>query len=375
MTFLSSSLVRTLASLSVVLAAACSAEPTPPPTVASQPEPTSAAAASPAPEGDADPEASPPAPTFEALLAAAMACPKAEDGGFDACEALDAWGSEQPAFAEGRANEKLLKMLGDADPRARILAAAQLRMTLNEENLDAKTADRLLDALAAEKHPAAIEPVAAMVTGQNLVKVGKLARVIEVAKAHPSLDARVAVMLHVSFFNRDSSLLDWATASAKDPSSQIRNAALAIADYHTKLDAKRACKLIDDFRRDKDGFVRPRAHSNISRHPECKEHFASMVGDLERARLESYSKGGVHFEEGQALVALCKIQELDAKLKPRIAKAGARIAESAKVEDNVRVYGLDAVVACDPAAGKALAQKLSGDANPRVSSRAKELAK
>ena len=368
--------VRLLPSLGLcfAFAAGCSAAAPAPRT-----EPTVAATAAPtdeAPPPDTDAMAEPPAPTFEALRTAAMACPTLEDGSFDTCEALDTWGSsDQPAFADGKANDPLLQMLADKDPKARILAAIQLRMTLHEENLDGKTTDRVLAALAAEQAPAAIEPMAAMVTSQNLVKVGKLARLIEIAKAHPSADAKVEIMLHVSFFNRDKALLDWAVASAKDSSHQLRNAALAIAYDHTKIDAKRACKLIDDFRRDKDGFVKHRAHANLARRPECKDHFAAMVGDLERAPLEDISKGGVHFEDGEALVSLCKITDLDTKLRPRVAKAGARIASSAKVSDNVRVYGLEATVACDPAAGKALAEKLSADPNARVSSRAKELAK
>jgi hypothetical protein len=261
---------RSLASFSFLLVAslgatACggapSVEPAPPP-VASAPEP--------APTEGAEPEApaEPPAKSFAELRAAAMACPTIEDGSFDdGCAAREAWTGEQPAFEDGKANAQLLEMLVDADPRARLLAAERLRMTVHEENLDAALADRLIAAAAAERNEAVIPAMSAMLTGQNLVKVERTARVVEVAKAHPSADFRESTLLQIGFFNRDESILGWAEQASRDKDARMRNAALRAAAYQTsnfpeteKL-RPRACKLVDSMRTDKDNFVQRRAHA------------------------------------------------------------------------------------------------------------------
>ena len=64
-----------------------------------------------------------------------------------------------------------------------------------------------------------------------------------------------------------------------------------------------------------------------------------------------------HFEDVQALAALCKMPDLDMKLRPRIAKAAARIAGGARVSESVRTDARAVATACDPGTAKPPAQK------------------
>jgi hypothetical protein len=312
-----------------------------------------------------------------------MACPTIEDGSFDdGCAAREAWTGEQPAFEDGKANAQLLEMLVDADPRARLLAAERLRMTVHEENLDAALADRLIAAAAAERNEAVIPAMSAMLTGQNLVKVERTARVVEVAKAHPSADFRESTLLQIGFFNRDESILGWAEQASRDKDARMRNAALRAAAYQTsnfpeteKL-RPRACKLVDSMRTDKDNFVRNGARTLLAE-GKCETFYGKLLDDLSRVELKKDTdKGfGVDPSYGTALRAICGRTGVEPKLRARAAKASARIAEATQVLANTRFYALEALSRCDAAAGKALAQKLTNDANATVAGLARELAK
>ena len=305
-------------------------------------------------EGSED-EPKVPAKSFAELQKAAMACTLDEAGSIVSdCEGFEAWTAEQPAFDEGRANPQLLEMLASKDVKARILAAERLRMTFNEENLDEKNAERLFAAAEAEREPGAIKPMVDMITGQNLVKIGKTERAVAIAKAHPNADFREEMLLHIGFFNRDKVLVAWARDASKDPSGRIRNGALRLASYHTDLLPDEACKLVDGFRTDKDDFVKDSARTLLAEGRKCTAFYDKLLDDLGSVKLvkETPGKFGVHFSYGTALRAICGNPAIDEKVRAKAIKAAKRFVDTPGILSSVRENSIEAIGKCDPKGAK-----------------------
>jgi hypothetical protein len=360
--------------LSLASALGCGGATPKPVTDTPKTEPTAAAAAATAPteaEAPEAEEAEAPAATFDQLQKEAMACDVDEDGAFDAnsCAAYTAWlDAEQPAFEGGKSNAALVKMLASSEPKARLLAAERLQLTLDETNLDAATADALLAAAEKERQAQPARALAELIAGLDLAKIGKIERAVAVVKGNADLLA-ASYLVNAGPTNRDKALLAYVKEASASPSSYIRDAALQSAYYLTGDFGPEACKLVDAARADKDASIAGRATGLLADAKTCGAHFDKLLDSLSAVDV----KKDVPTQFGVALQKLCGRKDLTDKQRTRAIKAAKRISDAAAAGANAKYYTLSAVMRCDPKDGKAYVEKFKNEKDKATADRAADL--
>jgi hypothetical protein len=331
----------------------------------------------PAKAGDApsDAEAAePPSASFEELRTAVMACPTDAEGDIEStCDAYTKWNEESPAFAEGKSNAALMKMLQSSEPKVRLLAAEKLRVTLttDETKIDAATVDTVLGVAEKERDERLITPLAELVAGLDLVKTEKVGRAIAVAKAHPNSTFAEGFMFSVGSVNHDKALVAYAVEGSSAKSSSVRNASLSLAASLVSDFPVEACKTIDRLRADKDHFVATRAASQLGRAGACSAHFDKLLDGLAAVDI----KKDVDQNYGYAINDLCGNKSLTPKQRSKANKAARRISDAPAVKTNTRYYTLSAVMRCDPKDGPSYVAKWKSDKDTTIAQRAADLVK
>jgi hypothetical protein len=300
-----------------------------------------------------------------------MACPTDEDGAFDSsCEGYAQWLEESPAFEGGKANPDLVRMLGSQDAKERRLAAEKLRLTLDEENVDAATADAVLNAAEKERDEKLVPALAELASGLNLVKTGKLDRAIAISKAHPDDQYAEAFLFSVGHVNRDPKVVAYGVEVSRNKSSRLRNAALDLLTDVARDFPAETCKEINALRSDKDAFVANRATSSLAS-SKCPAYVDKLLDTLSAVDV----KKDVDQRMGFALNDLCANKDLSPAQRSRANKAARRISEAPAVHTNTRFYTLSAVMRCDPENGAAFVSKYKNDKDATIAKRAAELTK
>lgn len=322
--------------------------------------------------GEEGEEEKKPVLSFAALRTAVLACPVDENGEFDSsCPGYEQWFDfDAPAFADGKANGDLLKMLGSTDAKERRLATERLRNAL-VDHLDAKTADVVLDAAEKERDETVAKWMALLVAEQPLAKVGKLERAIAIAKAHAVAEYTEDFLFHAAGENRDPKLFAYAQEASKAKSSSLRNAAIEVFTKFASDTPNEACKALDGYRAETDSFTRNRAIYNMATIGACAPYADKVIDHLGKVDL----KKDTGFTVGESLKKFCLRAEPTPTQKTRLAKAARRIVEAKDVSGTTRGYALEAVVGCDPKGGPAFAAKFKNDPNKDLASEAAKLAK
>lgn len=324
----------------------------------------------PASTEEAEPSA-PTGPEFSVLRTAALACTVDEAGDFDReCEGYTNWSSDQPAFADGKANKQLLGMLASKDVKERILAAEMLRVTLTDDLIDAASADTVLNAVEKEREETLTKTMAMLAGHLAIAKVKKLDRAIAIAKAHPLPDYAKEFVFYVGDFNADPKLVPYALEKSKDKSDSVRNAALQLLIKLVPVDAAVSCKAINELRDDKDDFVKNRAIDGLSV-AGCAAYTDKLLDSLAAVDV----KKNVNQAVGYALRNICERSNLTPVQRDRASKAARRITDAKTVHSNTRFYTIAAVLKCDGEKGKEYVAKFKDDPDATMAGRARELLK
>ena len=320
-------------------------------------------------EGD---EEKKPVLTFAALRTAVLACAVEENGEIDTnCPGYEQWFDlDAPAFADGKANGELLKMLTSQDAKERRLGTERLRNALFER-LDAKTADLVLDAAEKERDETVAKWMALLVAEQPLTKVDKLERAIAIAKAHPVQAYTEDFLFHAATENRDPKLFAYAQEISKSKNSSLRNAAIEVFTKFASDIPAEVCQALDGYRTETDAFTRNRAFYSMAGIRQCAPYADKVIDYLGKVDL----KNGLSFAVGETLKLFCSRPEPTPAQKGRLTKAARRIVEAKGSSSTTRGYALEAVVACDPKGGVAFAGKFKNDPDKDLAGQAAKLAK
>lgn len=306
------------------------------------------------------------APSIEAMVRKAKACPFGDDGFDSDCEAFKAWSEEEDAFAEGKGEAALLKMVESGDPKDRFLAAERLT-SINGALTDAHSGDpatieRLLVAFEKEKNVVVAKRFGLVATRLDLASSNKVGRAVAIAKAHPVEEYRTAYLDSAGFFsfNRGEPLLAWGEELVKN--GKASDGRVLVSNFtREKQFGERACKTLAVVRKDKDAYVAGEATLDMARAPACRSFDDGILRDIAAVDVGKVGGPKVRSTLGMSLEAMCSDKDLPGALRTRALGQAKRIVDAKTVSSSGRSAALHAVAACDAKTGAAYASKLAND--------------
>jgi hypothetical protein len=336
-----------------------------------RPAATPAATATPPPTAAGAVAASSPRDARIVALASAAAKCELDDGSFDVrCEAYQAWLENQALFEEGKGDATLLTLLEDADVKLRNLAV--YRGFAKPERLFAAkpNAARLLAVLRNETDKYVARQLAADVAELDLEELGLDAE-LKVVAGHAVAVVRDNLGLHLYARKQTPLRLEVTKTLLADTDSNVRLSALSGLSTGARLaKAPAACNLMGEQLAREPLALWTALALSIAAYSGCLDFSDKLAAELvtRSGNADVAAKDGVLLRS--AIQGLCEYGN-DAHKKKGF--AAAKSLTDAKVKDsNVRERAMEAAVACDRAASRALLTTLSMDAEKSVAESAKK---
>jgi hypothetical protein len=292
-------------------------------------------------------------PAVVALLKAALACKPSVP-----CTGALAWDGSEDEFVHGRADPTLVSLLEDPDERVRVLAARKLARHGAPFRTERALAERVVAAAEAERGERA-----APLLG------GLVARVELLARRHPLAVLREAVVEGL-FRNNPSSVeaFDLTKNLVGDPDHAVRVAAVGAFWVGGDHWSEETCRFwfdhIDDPR---DEDVAARASELLTRSGRCQAETDALLESAEK-RFRAARTDRPAF--AAALRNVCEDRKSTDAERARAGALARRLVQEKSIETAVRVEALPAVLACDPAGGRAFVNGFATDKDPEVRDRA-----
>ncbi len=303
------------------------------------------------------------------------ACVHHEKAGFDAvaCKALGAWLEATDGFEDGKADEKLVKMLEQNEPKLRAMAARKLLTFGRRYRTDKALAARVLDASRAERVPAIATDLGGVVARIRASETQSFDRVRELALNHPLGEMRRAIVSGVAFFNLDMAaafelVRDLGESSEEEMRETVVKALWEGGMARPEETCNRWRAHLDDRLSDAAAALSAKQLALWGR---CQTHYDALLNSLE-ARAQKNNAVDDRF--AQALGHICADQRAITHQRTRALSAAGELATRATVLPGVRVAALRSASTCSVGEGRALAVKLVDDENGQVREVARQLA-
>lgn len=291
-------------------------------------------------------------------------------GRFDSdCKTEDTWRDKrEELFDQGKADADLVSLLSDARPAMRYLGVDTLASSGHVYRTDAALAGELLDYAETETDEYVLARLGGVLSWIDFGKTKLVERARAVMKDDASPEMRAAFFGRVGSSNGndqgvEAALRDMTIGAASSPNHALRAAALDGLRWFDATDA--ACAALAKGLADSKPAVVEAALDSAAK--KCPTRLDAVLDAVEHARKP------VFFSRYPEAVA-----EVCAKGSAEQKKRGRALAEEIGTTSESwisRRSALRAVIACDPAAGKAFAKRLAKDANEDVRKEAEKVLK
>jgi len=308
-------------------------------------------------------------PKIVKLAKAALAC-KLEDGYFaDSCPAFKAWSDNEELFADGKGDETVLSMLGDADLKVRALAAAKGFESPVALFADKAHAAALFAAAAKETDSNVARTIASYVGRIDADKLGMAADLRALAK-HPVVAFRENLSAVITYFQTPAAV-DAITALIADPDRGVRRAAIsALSSGGITPGVEPVCALLTKQFQRTDDLVGDALWAGSS--SKCPGMDKQVIAELTK-RTADPTKVTNSVGIGYTLAAsgVCTRTKA-AELKKAGFAIGKKLVDAKLPDANTRSAGASVLVDCDPAQATAALTALARDKDSFVAKAASE---
>lgn len=364
-----------LLSSALVLVACGGAQPdaATPPAGSVEPVATTAPASAPAPAPAAAAGSDAPLardPRIVALVTPALAC-KFEEGYFDdECPAYKAWKDNDELFAEGKGNDTIFSLLGDADEKLRVLATDKGFDNSQAYFADKAHATRLFALAKKETNAAVAHSLGGYVAKVDAEKFGLGAELRALAK-HPVSRFREALAFYLISTFQSPTALDVEQILLEDPDTKVKEKAIgALSTGGITPGVEPVCALLKKQMARTDDLVGDALQTASS--SKCAGIDELLIAELEKRTADpSKVTNAVGIDYSLAAGNVCSRTRSPDLTKKGFA-IGKKLVDPKLPDPNTRRAALSVLVSCGPEeAAKALAP-LAKDKDKYVAEEAKK---
>ncbi len=366
-----SSVLLSSAALFLVACGGAQPDAATPPAGSVEPAATTAPASAPAPAAAASSDA-PLArdPKIVALVTPTLAC-KFEEGYFDdECPAYKAWKDNDELFAEGKGDDTIFSLLGDADEKLRVLATEKGFSDSRAYFADKAHATRLFALAKKETNASVAHTLGGYVAKVDAEKFGLGAELRALAK-HPVAGFRDALAFYLISTFQSPTALDVLQVLLEDADSKVKKTAISsLSTGGITPGVEPVCALLKKQIARTDDLVGGALWAGSS--SKCAGIDELVIAELEkRAADPSKVTNAVGIDFGLAASGVCR-RTASADLKKKGFAVGKKLADAKVPDANTRRSALGVLEACDAAEAAKVIAPLAKDKDKFVADAAKK---